>query len=240
MGINDMTNKVAVITGGTRGLGREIALALRENGYRVLACYAGDDESARGFEAMGDDLLAVKADVGRAEEVAAMGEFVRGKWGRVDLLVNNAGVSRDALLVRQKESEWDETINTNVRGVFNAIRSFAPLMTAGGHIINISSYSGLKGRAGQAAYSASKSALLGLTRTAAVELAADNIRVNAVLPGYMPTDMGLARGEALRRAMDESLLHTLSDPKEAARFIIYLAGTENITGQIFCLDSRIV
>lgn len=113
-------------------------------------------------------------------------------------------------------------------------------MTEGGHIINISSYSGLKGKEGQAAYSASKAALLGLTKTAALELAVNNIRVNAVLPGYMPTGMGLGAGAALDRAKNDSLLKVLSDPKEVAKFIIHLAGMENITGQIFCLDSRII
>jgi 3-oxoacyl-[acyl-carrier protein] reductase len=113
-------------------------------------------------------------------------------------------------------------------------------MKKGGHIINISSYSGLKGKKGQTAYSASKAALLGLTKTAAIELAKHRIRVNAILPGYMPTKMGIKAGEALTRAKETSLLNTLSDPKEAARFIVYLAGTENITGQIFCLESRII
>ena len=240
MGINDMTNKVAVITGGTRGLGRETAVAFHENAYRVVVCYVRSGEAAHGPEAPGDEISAVKADVGCAGDVSGLCEFVRKKWGRVDVLVNNAGVTGDSLLIRQKEAEWDEIINTNLKGAFNTIRFFAPLMAGGGHIINISSYSGLKGREGQAAYSASKAALLGLTKTAALELAGNNIRVNAVLPGYMPTEMGLGAGEPLKRAREESLLNTLSDPKEVAGFILYLAGTKNITGQIFCLDSRIV
>ena len=232
-----MTNKVAVITGGTRGLGREIAATFHENAYQVAVSYVRSQKLA---VALGDRMIAVRADVCNAEDVSGMCELVYEKWGRVDVLVNNAGVSGDALLIRQAEADWDEIITTNLKGAFNAIRSFAPLMTEGGHIINISSYSGLKGQAGQAAYSASKAGLLGLTKTAALELAGSNIRVNAVLPGYMPTDMGLSAGEALRRAREESLLNKLSDPREVAGFILYLAGTENITGQIFCLDSRIV
>jgi len=113
-------------------------------------------------------------------------------------------------------------------------------MNNGGHIINISSYSGLKGNKGQAAYSSSKAALLGLTKSAAIELAARDVKVNAVLPGYMPTGMGSIAASALERAREESLLHTLSDPCEVARFIVYLSTTKTITGQTFVFDSRIV
>jgi NAD(P)-dependent dehydrogenase (short-subunit alcohol dehydrogenase family) len=113
-------------------------------------------------------------------------------------------------------------------------------MTEGGHIVNISSYSGVKGKEGQAAYSASKAGLLGLTKTAAIELSEYKIKVNAVLPGYLSAGMGISAARALKKAREDSLLNALSDPKEAARFIVYLVSTENITGQIFCLDSRII
>ncbi len=128
----------------------------------------------------------------------------------------------------------------NIKGAFNLIKSFVPIMNNGGHIINISSYSGLKGKAGQAAYSASKAALLGLTKTAALELGSHGIKVNAVLPGYMATSMGRAAAGALKVAAFDSLLNTLSDPREVARFIAYLTTTDSITGQTFIFDSRIV
>lgn len=237
----EMIKKVAVITGGTRGLGREIALAFFENGYRVVINYIKSDKPAEELvKIMGDRPLLLKADVSRSEEVAEIARHVYDSWGKIDVLVNNAGVTKDSVLIRQRAEDWDNIINTNLKGAFNSIKSFAPLMTEGGHIINISSYSGLKGKEGQAAYSASKAALLGLTKTAALELAAQSIRVNAVLPGYMPAGMGLGAGAALDKAKNDSLLKVLSDPKEVAEFIVHLSGMKNVTGQIFCLDSRII
>ncbi|HCL81458.1 MAG TPA: beta-ketoacyl-ACP reductase [Nitrospiraceae bacterium] len=236
-----MTNKVAVITGGAGGLGREIAKAFHENGYCIVINYFESGKQARELaETMGDRVLTVKADVADPDEVSAMAEYVYKEWGRVDVLVNNAGITKDALLIKQDEKDWDRIVNVNLKGAFNCIKAFAPLMKNGGHIINISSYSGLKGKEGQAAYSASKGALLGLTKTAAVELAEHGIRVNAILPGYMPTKMGIKAEDAFERAKEASLLNVLSDPKETARFMVYLASTGNITGQVFCLESRIV
>jgi NAD(P)-dependent dehydrogenase (short-subunit alcohol dehydrogenase family) len=128
----------------------------------------------------------------------------------------------------------------NVKGAFNVMKACVPLMKNGGHVVNISSYSGLKGKKGQAAYSASKAALLGLTKTAACELAPGNIRVNAVMPGYMPTGMGTAAYDAVEQAKAESLLNCLSDPREMAQFIAWLVTTKTITGQTFVFDSRTV
>jgi 3-oxoacyl-[acyl-carrier protein] reductase len=236
-----MTNKVAVITGASGGLGKEIALSFSENGYRIVINYLESEKSAQEIVgAIGDTAIAVKADVSRFEDVSKMAEFVYEKWGRVNVLVNNAGITKDSLLIKQSEKDWDRMIDVNLKGAFNCIKAFAPLMKDGGHIINISSYSGLKGKEGQAAYSASKAALLGLTKTAAIELAEYKIRINAILPGYMPTKMGIGAETALEKARKASLLNTLSDLKEVARFIVYLTGTENITGQVFCLESRII
>lgn len=176
------------------------------------------------------------------EEVLAMTEKILDRFGRLDVVINNAGTTKDNLLLRQSEEEWDETIRTNLTGCFNTIKAMAPAMirSGGGHIVNISSYSGVKGKQGQPAYSASKAALLGLTRSAALELAGYNIRVNAILPGYMPTAMGAAAGKAAESAREMSLLKGLSDPAEVSRFIVYLLQTGGITGQIFSLDSRII
>lgn len=240
-----MTNRVAVVTGGTRGLGRALVAAFSEQGYRVVANYHRSESDARELAAHAPDpvrgrVLPIRADVSSAAEVGCMAERVLREWGRIDVLVNNAGITHDALLLRQREEEWDRVLAVNLKGIFNTVRAFAPHMEKGGHIINLSSYSGLKGNPGQAAYSASKAAVLGLTRTLALELAERDIRVNALLPGYLPTDMGRAAGDALERARAASLLRTLSDPDEAARFAVYLAGTGNITGQVFCIDSRII
>lgn len=236
-----MTNKVAVITGASGGLGREISKAFHENGYGIVINYLESEKSAQKIvRATGDAAIAVKADVSRFEDASRMAETVRKKWGKVDVLINNAGITKDSLLIKQSERDWDRIMDVNLKGAFNCIKAFALLMKDGGHIINISSYSGLKGKEGQAAYSASKAALLGLTKTAAIELAEYKIRVNAILPGYMSTKMGISADEALKRAKEASLLNTLSDPEKVARFIVYLAGTENITGQVFCLESRII
>jgi 3-oxoacyl-[acyl-carrier protein] reductase len=230
-----------VITGASGGLGKEIAISFSENGYRVVINYLESEKSAKEIVGtIGNMAIALKADVSRFGDVSKMAEFVREKWRRADVIVNNAGIVKDSLLIKQSEKDWDRIIDVNLKGAFNCIKAFAPLMKDGGHIINISSYSGLKGKEGQAAYSASKAALLGLTKTAAAELAEYKIRVNAILPGYMPTKMGFYAKDAMKKAKEASFLSTLSDPKEVARFIVYLAGTENITGQIFCLESRII
>lgn len=231
---------VAVVTGGSRGLGREIAIALGKSGYNVAVNYLYSKEKAdEVISKIGRNAVAIKADVSDTKQVEAMAEIIRKKWGGVYALINNAGAAKDNLLIKYEESDWDEVVKTNLKGCFNAVRAFVPLMTGGGHIINISSYSGLRGKAGQTAYSASKAALIGLTYSLAKELGAHNIKVNCVLPGYMPTDMGRNAAKAMEDARKESILKSLSDPQKVAEFIYYLLTTEHITGQVFTLDSRI-
>ena len=236
-----MHEQVAIVTGGAVGLGREIVVALSQSGCRVCVNYhSSRGAAARLIAELGDKAISAQADVGIRDEVSAMVNKVVDQWGRVDVVVNNAGVTRDALIIKQSEEDWDSVMAVHVKGVFNLIQSCVPHMNHGGHIINIASYSGLKGKKGQAAYSAAKAALLGLTKSAALELAVHGIKVNAVLPGYMATGMGSAAAGALELARQESLLHTLSDPPEVARFIAYLVTTKTITGQTFVLDGRIV
>jgi 3-oxoacyl-[acyl-carrier protein] reductase len=236
-----MNGHVALVTGGAGALGREIALALSQSGCRVCVNYHRSREAADALVAeLGDKAIAVKADVADFEAVQRMGRLVSDLWGRIDIVVNNAGITRDALVVKQKEKDWDRVMAVNVKGAFNVIKACVPLMKRGGHVINISSYSGLKGNKGQAAYSASKAALLGLTKTAAIELAPNDVRVNAILPGYMSTGMGTAAFSSLEQAKAASLLRCLSDPRDVAQFIAYLVTTKNITGQTFVFDSRIV
>ena len=233
---------VAVITGAARGLGRHIAVALHEGGYHVVINYLHSHKDAGELAQMlGTRAVAIRADVGSLEEVKDMVEKVRDLWERVDVLVNNAGVVRDGLLIGYQERDFDEVLRVNLKGCFNTVRTLAPLMakSGGAHIVNISSTSGLKGRVGQAAYSAAKAGVIGFSLSAARELAELNIMVNAVLPGYMPTDMGKGAEEAIRRATQESVLGTLSEPSEVARFIALLVTSKNVSGQVFCLDSRI-
>jgi len=234
--------KVAVVTGASRGLGREIAFTLSRAGYHVAVNYhLSKKEADEVVRNMSLPSMAIKADVGNLREVGQMAREVYEKWGKVDLLINNAGIAKDGLVIRYEESDWDEVVRVNLKGCFNTVKSFVPFMisSGGGHIIHISSYSGLRGKAGQAAYSASKASLIGLTVTLAKELAEYNIRVNALLPGYMPTEMGRNAKEAMKKAAEESILGTLSNPEAVSWFIAFLANTSFVTGQVFSLDSRI-
>ncbi len=237
-----MMLRVALVTGGVRGLGREISLALASEGYVVAVNYFKSREEPEELKkSLGGNAVTLQADVGDREAVNRMVSEIHRNWGRMDVLVNNAGVISDALLVRLGEEDWDRVIDANLTGCFNTIKTVASLMKdgGGGHIINVSSISGVRGKEGQAAYSASKAALLGLTVSAARELAEHNIRVNAVLPGYMATGMGRKAGKAMKAAKEKSLLGRLSDPKEVAEFVVWLAETKTVTGQVFTLDSRL-
>ena len=233
---------VALITGASRGLGRQTAITLSANGYSVAVNYASSDKEAEDLiKTIGNNSIALKADVGDSKQVWAMADKIKKEFGRLDVIINNAGITKDNLLLKQTEQEWDSVIRTNLRGCFNVIKTLSPLIiqSGGGHILNISSYSGIKGKAGQAAYSASKAAILGLTASAACELSEYNIRVNAVLPGYMMTEMGAMALKAAENARGESILNKLSQPQEVAEFILYVVKTQNISGQVLSLDSRI-
>lgn len=243
----DNSIRVALITGGARGLGRHISQAFLEQGqgkgYNVAINYLNSGDEAQEIIAQaGDRAIALQADVGDSSQVRQMMERIEQRFGRLDVLINNAGITKDSLLIRQTETDWDAVIRTNLTGCFNLLRAAAPLMikSGGGHIINISSYSGAKGKAGQAAYSASKAGLIGLTISAAQELAAQNIRTNVVVPGYMATDMGAAAAGAMEHAREESLLKSLSEPSDVARSIALIAEMDYITGQVLSLDSRIL
>jgi 3-oxoacyl-[acyl-carrier protein] reductase len=238
----DGSTKVAVVTGASRGLGREIAFTLSRAGYHVAVNYhLSKKEADEVVRSMSLPAMAIKADVGDLREVGEMAKEVHEKWGRIDVLINNAGIAKDGLVIRYEEADWDEVMRVNLKGCFNTVKSFVPFMIAsgGGHIIHISSYSGLRGKAGQAAYSASKASVIGLTVTLAKELAEYNIKVNTLLPGYMPTQMGSKATEAMKKASEESILGTLSNPEEVSGFIAFLVNTCTVTGQVFSLDSRI-
>ncbi len=234
---------IALITGASRGLGREIALTLTKNDCQVIAAYHRAD---KGFiEYFGDhkkNIFPFKVDLSKKTEVEEMIQAVEDRFERLDYVINSAGVIKDCLLVKHTETDWNETVSVNLTACFYIIKNTVPLLmnSMGGHIINISSISGVKGNEGQAAYSASKAALIGLTFTAAKELAPFNIRVNAVLPGYMKTEMGMKNQLALKRAQNKSVLNCLSSPLEVASFLYSLLKTEKVTGQVFPLDSRII
>jgi len=234
---------VCLITGSSRGLGRSIALALGAGGHRVAVHYKDDKNGAEDVASKLKDPVIVQADVRNPEEVRASVEKVIEKWGRIDLLVNNAGITKEALLLKTSEEDFDEVIDTDLKGPFNFIQASAHYMLKqkSGHIINISSYAGLKGKEGLSAYSAAKAGLIGLTMSAAKELGRYNIMVNAVLPGYMLTDMGSgSTDKGKEQALKDSIIKEYSNSRSVAEFICYLAGTRGITGQVFNLDSRII
>jgi 3-oxoacyl-[acyl-carrier protein] reductase len=236
-------NKVAIVTGSSRGLGRRIAISLAEAGWKVVIHYNRNVEAARQLSSNIRDSLVVRADVRYYSEVDAAVKLVLQSYGRVDLLVNNAGITKESLLVRTGSSDFDEVIDTNLKGTFNFTKAVSRQMMKqrGGRIVNISSYAGEKGREGLAAYSASKAAVIGFTMTAARELSRYGIMVNAVLPGYMMTDMGRSSsGKAREKALRESLTGNFSDPEQVADFIVRLSGMNGVTGQVFNLDSRIL
>ncbi|MBI5196000.1 MAG: SDR family NAD(P)-dependent oxidoreductase [Nitrospirae bacterium] len=258
---------VCLITGSSRGLGMALALACGKRGHSVAVHCKDRISDAKGVAAQIKDSMIFKADARDFKEIQSLVDEVVKKWGRIDVLVNNAGITKEALLLRTSEKDFDEVIGTNLKGAFNFIRAVAPYMMnqkiketippsppfakgGGGdyqikqkckHIINISSFAGVKGKAGLSAYSASKAGLIGLTLTTAKEFSRYNIMVNAVLPGYMLTDMGeRSSNTAKEKALEESLVKDFSNPNAVAEFICRLSETTGITGQVFNLDSRII
>jgi 3-oxoacyl-[acyl-carrier protein] reductase len=239
--------RVVITTGASRGLGKAVALRFGRAGCCVVVNYREHEQDARGvadaIHASGGEAICCKADVRVSRDVVAMMRKTLDQWDSPDLLVNNAGLTMDGLLLRMSEQEWDDVLETNLTGAFHCIREAALHMSKGkgGHIINISSIVGVQGREGQANYAASKAALIGLTKASARELGGSNIRVNAVLPGYLPTDMGASISGAQHELMIRE--HTLgrpSDPEEVADFIYHLSRMKNVSGQVFNLDSRIL
>lgn len=234
---------VCLITGSSRGLGRSIALAFGKRGHRVVIHYRDKKSEAEAVASQIKESMVLKADVKNSNEVKSLVNEVVKQWGGIDVLVNNAGITKEALLLKTSEKNFDEVIEINLKGTFNFICAAAPYMVNknSGHIISISSFAGLKGKAGLSAYSASKAGLIGLTMSAAQELIEHNIMVNAVLPGYMLTDMGIESNEKAKElALNDSLIKSFSDPNNVAEFICCLSEAKGITGQVFNLDSRIL
>jgi 3-oxoacyl-[acyl-carrier protein] reductase len=206
---------------------------------RAAEAKAVADEIAR----IGGEAVPLQADVKVSAEVEAMIKATEKLFGALDVLVNNAGIAKDGMLVRMTEQDWETVVDTNLKGPFLCIRAASKTMSKqhNGHIINIASISGMQGREGQANYSASKAGLIGLTRACARELGRFNVKVNAVLPGYIPTDMGnTASDHIYQRVLKENVLNRVSDPREVADFIYHLSLMDNVSGQVFNLDSRIV
>ncbi len=234
--------RTALVTGATGGLGEHIVRFLDSKGVRtVVHCHENEEAARRLRHELKGVAAIVRGDISDYHTVISMSEEVIQKVGPVDIIINNASITIDKLLVRYTEDEWDRVINTNLKGAFNVIKSFVPQMIehGGGHIINISSYSGIRGSEGQAAYSASKAGLIGLTLSLSKELSVYNIKINALIPGYLPLGMGLKAAEAMKRAVDVSASGGLSSPDDVVELICFILKSGSITGQVFTCESRV-
>ncbi|MCP8616555.1 3-oxoacyl-[acyl-carrier-protein] reductase [Salirhabdus salicampi] len=244
-----LDGKSALVTGASRGIGRAIALELANAGAKVAVNYAGSEQKAQAvvdeIKQNGGEAFAIQANVSNEEDVKGMIKEVVSTFGSLDILVNNAGITRDNLLMRMKEEEFDEVIQTNLKGVFLCIKGVTRQMMKqkGGRIINISSIVGVSGNAGQANYVAAKAGVIGLTKTSAKELAARNILVNAVAPGFITTDMTDELPEDVREEMLKMIpLSRLGEPKDIANVVRFLSSEDSryMTGQTLHVDGGMV
>ena len=243
----DLTEQVALVTGASRGIGKSIAIALGKSGAHV-ACIARDTaklaETVEAIRAAGGTAEAFACDVTQSSSVDEVVEAVVAKWGKLDIVVNNAGITRDTLIPRMSDEQWDDVINTNLRGVFLFTRAATRLMMSAryGRIINISSVSGLMGNPGQANYSASKAAVIGMTRTVAKELAGRKVTVNCVAPGFIETEMTAAMGPMVLEEVKKRVpAKRMGQADEIADAVLYLASGSAgyITGQVLTVDGGI-
>ncbi|MED3978087.1 3-oxoacyl-[acyl-carrier-protein] reductase [Priestia megaterium] len=244
-----LQGKVAIVTGASRGIGRAVAIELGKLGAKVVVNYSGSEAKALEvvdeIKGLGTDAIAVQANVAESDSVQAMIKEAISTFGSVDILVNNAGITRDNLLMRMKEEEWDDVINTNLKGVFLCTKAVTRQMMKqrAGRIINISSIVGVSGNAGQANYVAAKSGVIGLTKTTAKELASRNITVNAVAPGFIATDMTDKLNEEVQAEMLKQIpLASFGQPEDVANAVAFLASDASryITGQTIHVDGGMV
>ncbi len=243
-----MENKVALVTGSARGIGKAIAEKLARNGYSLVICDIREDEvisTVKEIKLLGTSAIGVKVDVTKADEVDNLFEQAKNSLGSIDVLVNNAGITRDTLLVRMPESDWDAVIAVNLKGTFNCTKAAAKYMMKQrrGKIINIASVVGIIGNVGQANYSASKGGVISLTKSAAKELAPRGITVNAVAPGYIETEMTKVLSEETKQAFLNLIpLKRAGLPADVANVVAFLVSpdADYITGQVINIDGGMI
>jgi 3-oxoacyl-[acyl-carrier protein] reductase len=248
-----LKGKVAIVTGGGRGIGREIALALAAQGANIVLVDVDEktlkeaeaEVSARGGSALGGKAMSIKADVTSSADMEKLADEAMAKFGSIDILINNAGITRDNLIMRMKEDEWDKVLTINLKGTFNCTKAVSRYMMKqrSGRIVNIASVIGIAGNVGQANYAASKGGVIAFTKSAAREFAPRNINVNAVAPGFIQTAMTDVLKEDVKSKMMERIpLARLGTPKDVADAVMFLVSDASsyITGQTIVVDGGMV
>lgn len=245
----NLEGKAVLVTGASRGIGREIALEFARQGANVAVNFSGSEAKANEvvdlIKELGRDAFAIQCDVSNSESVSTMVKETIDRFGKLDVLVNNAGITRDNLLMRMKEDEWDDVININLKGVFLCTKAVTRQMMKqrNGRIINVASIVGVSGNPGQANYVAAKAGVIGLTKTSAKELAARNITVNAIAPGFITTDMTDKLTEEVKSEMLKVIpLARFGEPKDIAKVAVFLASDDSsyMTGQTLHIDGGMV
>ena len=244
-----LKGKNIIVTGATRGIGREIALTLAQNGANIAMNYRNLNSEVEDLineiKSFGVDALAVKCDVSVLEEVNSFIEKVKSHYTTIDVLVNNAGITKDGLILRMKEEDFDDVLDVNLKGTFNTTKSISSIMVRQkyGKIINISSVVGIAGNAGQCNYAASKAGVIGFSKSVARELASRNINVNVVAPGYINTDMTKNLPDKVKEEIIKSIpMKKIGNPKEVANLVLFLSSnlSDYITGQVINVDGGMV
>ena len=240
-----LKGKIAVVTGGSRGIGRAVCEKLASLGADIAFSYAGNaaaaEETAEACRALGVRVFSMQADVGKSEAVTAFFDAVMKEYGRVDILVNNAGITRDNLAMRMKEEEFDQVIETNLKGTFLCMKAVTrPMMKQrSGRIINLTSVVALRGNPGQVNYCASKAGVIGMTKSMAREVASRGITVNAIAPGFIETDMTAKLPEDIKTSMAAGIpMAHMGRPEDVANAVAFFASDEAayVTGQVLCVD----
>lgn len=244
-----LKGKTAIVTGAAKGIGRAIALKLASNGANIVLNYRSSEKQAIEVEEeikkFGVQVLRVKGDICSLSDVENLVKQAKEKFDKIDIIVNNAGITKDTLLLRMSEQDFDSVINTNLKGVFNCLKTIVPVMVKqkSGKIINLSSVVGLVGNAGQVNYAASKAGVIGMTKSLAKEVGSRGITVNAVAPGFIETDMTEVLGDKFKDESKKAIpLKRLGKPEDVANVVYFLASdlADYVTGQVINVDGGMV